>query len=210
MRTVGGGKCLRRKGWGWKRWRIKQKAIVDGDEDREKRSLMESGAKLTPVKRISMATPRSLSSRIRTPSPSKLIWVKIESFDGIKFWVLVEYGLGYDWFWVMIEFFWWFVLQAANYLNIIRVPWPYVQNCGGYDDRQDSRCTSLRWFHSNSLILSLRNSPPSGKINYQTLISVLIIVQHPLYFCCDCFSFRFDCSLLLRQHWFKHRLISTG
>lgn len=51
----------------------KEKAIVDGDEGREKRSLMESGAKLTPVKRISMATPRSLSSRIRTPSPSKLI-----------------------------------------------------------------------------------------------------------------------------------------
>ena len=61
----------------WKR-RMKavkdeDKAIDDGGEDREKRSLMDSGTKLTPVTRISMETPRTLSSRIGTPSSSKLI-----------------------------------------------------------------------------------------------------------------------------------------
>lgn len=49
----------------------KEKAIDDGEEDKEKRSLMESGTKLTPVTRISMETPRTLTSRIGTPSSSK-------------------------------------------------------------------------------------------------------------------------------------------
>ncbi|XP_013602522.1 PREDICTED: SCF ubiquitin ligase complex protein SKP1a-like isoform X1 [Brassica oleracea var. oleracea] len=61
----------------WKR-RMKavkdeDKAIDDGGEDREKRSLMDSGTKLMPVTRIFMETPRTLSSRIGTPSSSKLI-----------------------------------------------------------------------------------------------------------------------------------------
>ncbi|KAG5383456.1 hypothetical protein IGI04_034926 [Brassica rapa subsp. trilocularis] len=39
----------------------KEKAIDDGDEDREERSLMESGTNLRPVTRITMATRRTLS-----------------------------------------------------------------------------------------------------------------------------------------------------
>ncbi|WZZ58864.1 hypothetical protein YC2023_058971 [Brassica napus] len=63
--TVGGGK---------RRWRQKkEKDIDDGEEDKEKRSLMESGTKQTPVTRISMETPRTLTSRIGTPSSSNLI-----------------------------------------------------------------------------------------------------------------------------------------
>ena len=38
-----------------------EKAIDDGEEDREKRSLMDSGTKLTPVTRISMEIRRTLS-----------------------------------------------------------------------------------------------------------------------------------------------------
>ncbi|CAG7893265.1 unnamed protein product, partial [Brassica rapa] len=56
----------------------KEKAIDDGEEDREKRSLMESGTKLTPVTRISMETPKTLSSRIGTPSSSKLSIIEFE------------------------------------------------------------------------------------------------------------------------------------
>ena len=56
----------------------KEKAIDDGEEDREKRTLMESGTKLTPVRRISMETPRTLSSRIGTPSSSKLSIIEFE------------------------------------------------------------------------------------------------------------------------------------
>ncbi|CAN6920641.1 unnamed protein product [Brassica oleracea] len=64
--TVGGGK---------RQWRRRKggEAIDDGEEDRGKRSLMDSGRKLTPVTRISMETRRTLSSRIGTPSSSKLI-----------------------------------------------------------------------------------------------------------------------------------------
>ncbi|CAF1928180.1 unnamed protein product [Brassica napus] len=51
----------------------KEKDIDDGEEDKEKRSLMESGTKQTPVTRISMETPRTLTSRIGTPSSSNLI-----------------------------------------------------------------------------------------------------------------------------------------
>ena len=39
----------------------KEKDIDDGDEDREERSLMESGTNLRLVTRITMATPRTLS-----------------------------------------------------------------------------------------------------------------------------------------------------
>ncbi|KAF3533150.1 hypothetical protein DY000_02043077 [Brassica cretica] len=72
--TVGGGK---------RRWRRRKggEAIDDGEEDRGKRSLMDSGTKLTPVTRISMETQRTLSSRIGTPSyeskPTTGVWCPI-------------------------------------------------------------------------------------------------------------------------------------
>lgn len=50
-----------------------EKAIDDGEENREKISLMDSGTKLTPVTRIYMETPKTKSSRLWSPSSSKLI-----------------------------------------------------------------------------------------------------------------------------------------
>ncbi|KAG5409934.1 hypothetical protein IGI04_006253 [Brassica rapa subsp. trilocularis] len=76
--TVRGGKRRRRERRRMKEVKDKEKAIDDGEEDREKRTLMESGTKLTPVRRISMETPRTLSSRIGTPSSSKLSIIEFD------------------------------------------------------------------------------------------------------------------------------------